>query len=161
MVASQVAPVVLAVEAEVSGSHGSYHRVERQGVGDKAAVAGVRGGDAGVVVSVGLSLGVGISFGFSLGLALLASEVNEGSRLVEGANSGGDHSVGERGVDKGGVVEDWVGHHLVTHLSWLLNYRLDKGSVGHGVSNRESEGGVGKQRGGGHKMGFSQEGGGC
>ena len=169
VVASQVSSVGLAVVAKVSVSHWSghvrYHRVVRQSVGDEAAVGGIRGGDAGVVVSVSVSLGIGLSI--SLGLTLLASEIYEGSWLVECADRGGDHrvcqrgvdewGVGEWGVDKGGVVEDWMGHHLVTHLSWLLNYRLDKGSVGYGVSNGESERGRGKVWGWGKKWSWGHQ----
>jgi len=96
----------------------------------------------GVRVSLGVSLGIG--------LPLLASKVDEGSDLVHsavGQCNGVDHMVGKGNwgvMDKGGVVddrgnmmEDRVGDHLVAHLSGHLNDRLDERGVGNSVGHRE------------------------
>lgn len=124
----------------------------------------------GVWVSLGISLGIG--------LPLLASEVDEGSDLVHsavGQCNRVDHMVGNghwgvvdkggRGMvdDRGNMMEDRVGDHLMAHLSGHLNDRLDKrgvgNSVGHGqdgsdrgnmVDNRLNC--VGEDRGGGDRV---------
>jgi len=92
-----------------------------------------------------------IVYHLGIGLPLLASEVEEGSDLVDsavGQSNGVDRMVGngqwgvvvgKGGVvdDRGNVMEDRVGDHLVTHLSGQLDDRLDKRGVGDSVGHRE------------------------
>jgi len=118
---------------------------------------------------VGIRVSLGISLG--IGLPLLASEVDEGSDLVHSAvgqcNRVG-HMVGNGhwgvmdegggGVvdDRGNMMEDRVGDHLVAHLSGHLNDRLDErgvgNSVGHGEDGSDRGNCVGEDRGGGDRV---------
>jgi len=116
-------------------------------VWDEGAVVGVWGRDAGVVVGIWVSLGISLS----IGLPLLASEVHEGGDLVHSAvgesnrvnhMGSGQWSVVDKGGggvvdDRGNVMEDRVGNHLMAHLSGHLNDRLDKRGVGDSVGHGE------------------------